>query len=276
MLPGITEPIEQATLSSPLEEVLVEINVKEADIVRKGHPVARLDTRALEVDLKLAKAVAAREGASGRARQRLTFAEQNLARIRQLRQRNAASIAQFDQAVAAWETARATVTEAEERRTEALLRVEVVKAAIEQRTLRAPFTGRITRVTGHVGEITKGPVVSMMNLDHLRTDLHLPIEWMNRLRIGQHYALRAGSPLSRTIKAKLVATEPLVRVATGTFRCSFEINNETTQYPAGFAVRLSAPVDTTSVSEAGPDITSGEIYRVRVTARDSEDQTLRQ
>ena len=243
MLPGIAQPANQVTLSSPLEGTIAEILVTESSQVTEGELLVSLDSRELRANLALANASLERTNNDNRAELELKLAEQNLARTKQLIQQRAISQARLDQDEATAQVARTRLANAIEAKREAALQRDAVQAAIDQRTMRAPFAGVAIRVDAQVGQTVRRaePVVTLINLERLKTDLHVPSSRMNEYEIGQTYQLWAAAPLNRVIDAQLVSMEPIVDAATRTFRCRFEINNQETQFPAGFPVALIAP-----------------------------------
>ncbi len=186
---GEVRPVRSAALAFPVAGVVAERLVDVGDEVEAGAPLLRLDSsdeearqRQAEAALAAAQAqvgvaqaaekaaaqqVAAADAAVDVAkaqldaadtavRQTLGEAEATVARAKAQREAAAAGVAQAEaaalQARAAQQQAGAAVTEAAARRDQAVAARDSAKLAVERRTLRAPFAGRVLGVNAEVGE----------------------------------------------------------------------------------------------------------------------------
>jgi len=114
--------------------------VRRGERVESGAVLARIDARDLRARLDSARS------ALSQAQAEATLADQELARIRDLFNRNVASRQQLDQAVSRQRAAAAAMSNAEARLTEA-------KNALNYAELRAPFDGLLTGLLADVGDV---------------------------------------------------------------------------------------------------------------------------
>jgi RND family efflux transporter MFP subunit len=242
-LPGLAEPKQQVALSVPVEGILSRVFTVEGDHVEPNAILASLDTRTLEQELRVAESVAGNSAALQKAKHTLAFTERSLARFEGMRKSSAVSDKAFDEAKTSYDIALANMELASKEDEAAQIRCDVVRAAIDIRSIRAPFAGRILKVLAQPGQSVKleDTVAVLADLDTMQVDLHLPIEIFNKVEIGSIYRLATYVPDSKVISAKLISVEPVVNAALGTFRCRFEFDNRFHQLPVGFAVRLIRP-----------------------------------
>jgi len=203
---GEVEPLRSAAVAFPIAGLLAERYVEIGDAVEAGDPLLRLvddreRTRLREAEAAQAAAEASLEAASAgvlAAERQVTVAEAAVEVARA--QRDAAQAAfrltatqaeatveqaqagtrQADAAVAqaeaqaagaraALDQARAQVGLAEAQVTQAVAAVETARVAVEERTLRAPFAGRVLDVTSELGEpVTVATTVTVADVSGWR------------------------------------------------------------------------------------------------------------
>lgn len=240
-LPGIVEPKQQVTLEAPLDGVLMTVEVQEGTLVREGELLALMDNRIAQAAVRSAQVAAERQAAMERANNDLEMAERYLQRVTEAAE--AASEVELDRARGSVEQAKIALSDAQEQVRVAKSHLDLERARLATHELRAPFDGRILDVEGSKGQsLTRSePILTLANLKTLRVELYVPLAWYGKLELGQSCTLRADEPVGRDLNAVLVATQPVIDSGTRTFRCTFEIDNTTEQWPAGFIVRLVQP-----------------------------------
>ena len=251
-LPGLAAPKQQVSLSVPVDGVLSDVFANEGDRVEPNTILAKLDTRTLEQELRVAEAEADNDATLLRSRHTLDFAERSLKRSQEMLKTSAVSKRAFDEAQTSYEIALSNMQQVQRDARAADLRCEVIRTSIDVRNIRAPFAGHILEVLAQPGQSVKmeNSVAVLANLDELRFDLHLPIAIYNKVQVGQHYQIIGYVPNATLIDARLVSIEPVLNAAVGTFRCRFEFDNRRHQYPIGFAVRLVQPAGASDWPEA--------------------------
>jgi len=239
---GIARPGQRATMSVPLEGVLIEIPIATGAQVRKGEVLAVMDNRIAQSAVKAAEAAADRTAEIDHARHALALAESLAKKHRELQDVNAGAEFEREQATVQRDQAQARLDAALENQLQARRNLELEQARLETHNIRAPFDGQIVHIEATVGTTLKPPdgLLTIVSLDTLEAELHLPLERFAKLRTGRSYRLWAFAPVNAPVHARLDFASPMIDPASKTFRCVFTIDNRDHQLPAGFGVRLDA------------------------------------
>jgi cobalt-zinc-cadmium efflux system membrane fusion protein len=224
----------------------------------------RQQMQALEIEVTVRAAAAEAEGI--RARAALTQAEQALRRMRALREQNAKSPRELEEAEFAQRKAEADLSAAEALKKtydQAKKQLAERPRALEQRSgipavaLHAPITGVIVVVNATVGEhvSTDTPVFTILNTDTVLIEAQLPEADLARL--GPSYRATYETPtapgtfvplLSEGGKGRLVALGATVDAKTRTVPLVYEVPNPDGHLRIGMA--LTVYVETAHVAEA--------------------------
>jgi len=198
---GYLEPGRSIKISSAEPGVLQEVRVTEGQEVRAGDILARLDTRVLELEAKIAE-------------EEYTMLSRRLERLREL---IAKKFASEDELIRAESDLKIT-----------RLRKERTEAQIERLTLRSPIDGVVTELRVDVAESVPGAnshVATVVQLKPMRVQLNLPVTEALRLSKGQEVTVhfpdfqetRPGvvdfiSPVStavvNTVRVKVILPDP--------------------------------------------------------------------
>lgn len=137
--------------------------VRRGERVEAGEPLARLDSR------DLAARVDSVEAELAQAESEARLAGQELARTRELRERQVASEQALDQAISREQAARARVASTRARLVEA-------RNALDYATLAAPFAGMVIELVADVGDVvaTGQPVVRLAADDGRLVEVDVP------------------------------------------------------------------------------------------------------
>jgi len=139
---------------------VTEINFKANQKVEKGDLLVQLDDEVERADLASAQSA-------------LKLARDNLQRIRQLAERGVSATSSLD-------SAQSQATQAESA-------VQKLKAVLDQKQLRAPFTGVIGIPKIDIGQyLTAGTAVAtLQQLETMRVDFTVPEQEFDNLKLGQ-------------------------------------------------------------------------------------------
>ena len=165
-------------VSSQLGGVVAAIHIGSGQDVARGAPLYDLDTGPEHADLKSFSAI-------------LKNAEIALTRQQQL--------------ITGGNTARANLDTAEATRDQALASVERVKAIIAQKTLLAPFAGRLGIRKLDVGQYV-GPGTSLIPLQQLDpsfVDFPVPEQSLEKLKYGEEVDVKVDAYPGTTFKGKI-------------------------------------------------------------------------
>jgi RND family efflux transporter MFP subunit len=227
-------------MSAPLQGMLVEVLVKGGDQVKKGQILTMMDNRIAKAAVNAARAAADRTAQVDHSKHALALARSFFARHSSLQEAQAGAEFELEQARAQRDQAEATLASALESQLQAKRDLELEEARLEAHNIRAPFDGEVVRIEATVGTTLtpSDKLLTIVCLDSLEAELHLPLELFGELQPGESYRLWAFAPVNGPIRARLAFASPVIDMASKTFRCLFTIDNRARQFPAGFSVRF--------------------------------------
>ena len=189
-LAGTLLPNEQTDITSEVAGKLTSISFTEGQYVSKGAVLARMSDPELQASLE-------------KAESRLKLAELNEKRKSALLERNGVSPAEYEIAQSELEVARADVG--------------LLKAQIEKRVIRAPFSGRIgLRQVSQGTYVTPSTVLTTLyDLDPLKLEFSIPESYALRVAPGMIFRYTVQGTTGRR-SARVYAVEAGVDPATRT------------------------------------------------------------
>jgi membrane fusion protein (multidrug efflux system) len=197
---GSVAPVRGVTLSADLPGVVERISFESGTSVRAGQTLVQLDARQEHAQLASAEA-------------RRDLAKTNLTRSQALLERQLVAQSEYDQVAALFRQAEAQVNE--------------VKAAIDRKTIRAPFAG----VTGirqvNLGQyVSSGdPIVPLQSLDPVYVDFAVPQQQVASLRRGLSVSVAADSGARPLGTGRITAINPVADDATRNVRVQATFSN---------------------------------------------------
>ena len=198
---GSLEAVQGVTVSADLPGIIKEIRFESGATVRQGDVLVRLVIDQEQAQLDAATA-------------QRDIAALNLTRQRDLRAKNANSQSDFDTA------------EANERQMEAM--VVNARAAIDRKTIRAPFDGRLGIRRASLGQYLNSgdPVVALQSLDPIYVNFTLPQQNLRDFGVGADVEVRTDATGDTVFKGKVNAINSLVDSATRNFQAQATIKND--------------------------------------------------
>lgn len=239
-LHGVVKPVHQAILRSPTAGIVRQIPVKEGQVVQQGQPLLSLDDAISKAAVATAKADANRDAQIRIAEIGLLQAKEKLDRIRTAVKQNAASRFELEEKTSEYEMALANRDLQLELQALAAARLAEANASHESLVLKAPFTGQVIKIHPHLGDSIDStrPAVTIVQLDQLEVELHLPVDLFRKVFVDHRYVLQAFAPVNRPLDSKAQFVSPIIEPTSGTFRCVFRLDNSDYSLPAGFQVRF--------------------------------------
>ena len=144
-------------ISSNLSGDLIELNIKEGQLVTRGQVLGKIDKRRFEAAMKQAQAASSAAQADVRGAQvdvDRTAAE--TARVAVLVEKGMAAKAELERSTADHDTSIARLGGARDRATQAGARVEETQNDLSKTTLLSPIDGTVIELTREVGERVRG------------------------------------------------------------------------------------------------------------------------
>ena len=182
---GGLEATQGAMLSAEADGRVIKIAFDSGKIVKKDDLLVKLDSSVEEAELVGAKA-------------RLELSRLNLERQKALREKNANSKMDLDNAESEFENSKAAV--------------EQLEAIIKKKNITAPFDGIVGIRLVNVGQMirTGTDIVAVHTLDPLYVNFNLPEQDLAKIKIGNKISVNVDAFPNETFKATLTAIDSYV------------------------------------------------------------------
>jgi RND family efflux transporter MFP subunit len=208
---------QRTTVSSPVEEIVAEVMVEEAQVVTKGDVLAQLAVRKQELEvLRL---------------------DQLITKARFIYE---ATQALFEDQIESKET----LMEKKSDLDQLIIARELAVAEVDDRKILAPVSGTIVHRLKDPGESVErvGPLFEIIDVSRLKLMFFLPVEHLPKLEEGAMYSIAFPDfPGEESHQAKLIFIDPQVDARSGLFRARFEFDNAKLQMKPGVRVLATIP-----------------------------------
>ena len=197
---GTFRAVQGIDVAPEVEGVVTEINFDSGQLVAAGTVLVQLDDSIQQADLK-----------SGLAE--LRKAELELRRQGELLRRNNTSKTVYDAALAARDTAAATV--------------DRVRAVIAQKSIKAAFGGRLGIRNVDIGQYVSAgsAMVTLQKLSPIFVDFPVPEQELSRLSIGEKVQITVDAELGKTFDGTIESIDAKVNQATRNVLVRAEVEN---------------------------------------------------
>ncbi len=184
---GSVTAVQGVTVSADLPGIVEKINFESGKWVRKGDVLVKLDTSQEEAQLRAANS-------------QRDLARLNLNRMKDLKESGVIAQSEYDRAAA-------ELTQGEARAGE-------IRATMERKTIRAPFSGVLGIRQVNLGQYLAGgdPIVPLQSLQPVYVNFSVPQEQMTRLQPGAAVQLTAEGGIRST--GRITAMDSVVNDAT--------------------------------------------------------------
>ena len=184
---GTLQSRESVVLSPEIDGVVSEILFEEGTPVKAGDLLVRLDDAILKAELDQAKA-------------QLTLAQANFERADTLVRQSSGTLRARDEALAALQSARASVS--------------LAQTQLDKTAVRAPFSGVLGLRSVSRGEyVSRGEsLISLQTIDPLRVEFRVPETFLSSVKTGQTVELTADALPGRRFSGQISAIAPQVDV----------------------------------------------------------------
>lgn len=203
--------------------------VEPGTFVSQGDEVAKFD----QLPLKLQQAE--QQAVIKRANINLKYLERELARLKELRQTNSASVFQYDQTQSQFDLAHADLEIAQ-------LKLQQVEDQLDRTIVRAPFDGVITeRLREAGGDVNRSEVlVHMLDTENLEGRVFVPVKYLPFLRLAKSIKVSANN---YSVDAQIKAIIPAADMRSQSFELRVSLPNETNSiWTAGQLIKATMPV----------------------------------
>jgi membrane fusion protein (multidrug efflux system) len=224
---GTVTAVQGVTVSADLPGIVEKISFDSGRTVRKGDLLVKLDTSQEEAQM-----------AAAEARRNLT--RLNLDRMKGLHESGVVSQSDYDRAVAEAQQNDAQVGE--------------IRATIERKTIRAPFSGLLGIREVNLGQFLNAgaPIVPLQSLRPVYVNFAVPQREMGRLRAGTAVQLKpeGGSEILAT--GRITAVDSVVDPATRNVQIQATFDNADNRLRPGMFVEAQVVMGASQVVVALP------------------------
>ena len=200
---GSVDPQNGVTLASEVAGTVAEIAVADGTVVAKGDLLIKLDTSSEDAQLRSAEAMT-------------EISRLNAERTKTLRAGNTVSQSELDQAEATFKQNAANA--------------DVIRAAIDKKTIRAPFAGRLGIWQVNIGTTldARRPLISLQSLTPVYVDFSLPQQELSKLKTGLAVQVTSDTYPGQKFDGVLTAINPDLDAVTRSvpLRATFENTNQ--------------------------------------------------
>jgi membrane fusion protein, heavy metal efflux system len=249
-------PMRVADIGSPVTGIVGQINVDIGDSVRQGQPLVVLRSEVEAAGEKSAKTRWGIDADIRSAQASLLLANQRFTRATGLLSEGFVSPQAVEQARAEQEVAVQRVAQSKGQRDVLATDLNVVRAQVEQRTVRAPFDGVIVERFRHPGErVEDRPVLRLATLNPLRVDLVVPAARFGQFKLRDHIAVQPELPGMAAANAEVTHVDRVIDAASNTYRVRLSLANPGNKLPAG--ARCSVDSVTSNSAAVTPHAATG-------------------
>ena len=198
---GSVAAVQGVIVSADLPGIVDKITFDSGRQVREGQVLVHLDTR--QENAQLVAAEAQRD-----------LARLNYERMKGLVEQGAIPRADYDRAAADKSATEAKVGE--------------IKATIERKTIRAPFTGVLGIRQVNLGQYLTGgnPVVPLQSLNPIYVNFSVPQQAALQVKVGQVLSVTASDMAGTVFEGKVTAIDSVVDEATRNVRVQATLSNQ--------------------------------------------------
>ncbi len=251
-------------ISSNLSGDLLEVTVKEGDLVRKGQVLGRIDRRRFEANFR--QATSAQNAAKGDVATAQVDVERlaaELSRVQGLLEKGMASKAEVERTTADQASAKARVAALQDRVAQAAAVVEEAANNLSKTTLISPIDGTVIERSREVGERVRGSdfnedvVMTLAALNTMEVKIEVGEHEVVHLKAGQKAEVKIDALEGQTFDGAVteIAQKALIR--------NQGSEQETTSFPV-----------TVTLASRPPAVMPGMSSEVRITAEERQQAVI--
>jgi RND family efflux transporter MFP subunit len=235
----LIQPFQEAEVGSQVVGVIDRVLVERGDFVKKGQPLAQLNS-----EVERAAMAAARQRAEATAELQAAasghdFAQKKKARTHDLFQKSFVSQQIRDQASTEADVAEMRLKQAREQQRLAQQELALANAQLNQRTIRSPLSGLVVERYLAEGErVEDRPVAKVAMVDPLRVEVIVPSSHFSRIKQGMSATVKPELPDTEPRIAKVTVVDRVIDAASNSFRVRLELANPDNGLPPGLRCKV--------------------------------------
>lgn len=225
----VINPYQTIDLASPVSGVLQGVAVEHGDYVNEGDIIARLNSNVESASVILAQARAGITSEISVNNVNHNFDIRRKKRFDSLYKSNSVSFDAKDQADREYNLSKWRLKQAKDLQEIRTLELERAKQQLEQKTIRSPINGFVTKKHLNVGEyVDEQPIARLAQLNPLRIKVIVPLQYYTLVKQDQSAKVFPESQPTDSVTAIIESIDPMADAASGTF--SIELTLENTEF----------------------------------------------
>jgi membrane fusion protein, heavy metal efflux system len=244
-------PEATADIGSPVTGLVSVVAVDRGDTVRTGQTLIQLENDVERSSLEAARSRATMDSDIRSAEANLTLAKQRFARGASLVQQGFASPQTMEQLQAERDVAEQKLHQARTQKNTSTHEMDLVKAQLNQRSLKSPFNGVVVERFISPGERAEDkPLLRLAMLDPLRVELVMPAARWGSVARGDSIPIVPELPGASAVTARVTHIDKMLDAASNTFRVRLALANPGNRMPAGARCRVEGAAGTVATVPA--------------------------
>jgi membrane fusion protein, heavy metal efflux system len=247
----LIQPYQEADIGSQVVGVIDHVLVERGDYVKKGQPVAQLNSDVERANLAHAKLRAEATADLRAAASNHEFAQKKKVRTDDLYQKNFVSQQATDQASTEAQVAEMKLRQAREQQRMAQQELALAQAQLAQRTIRSPLNGVVVEKYLSEGErVEEKAVVKVATIDPLKVEVIVPASYFSKIKQGMGANVKPEMAEAAPQPAKVVVVDKVIDAASNSFRVRLELPNPNNQLPPGLRCKVDFDLSSPTADNA--------------------------
>ena len=242
----VIEPRMTVDVRAAVEGLIEQVTVDRGDRIRAGQVLVVLDSGLENANLEQARYRATMQGTVKSAESRVDYAQVKLLRREKLADGQFVSLQDRDEAAAEKRLAEAELLLARENQRVVVLEQVRASEQLRLRSVKSPFNGVVMDRFAHPGDLAdnrdlRKPLLRVADISVLHVEVLLPVAAYRKLAAGTALEVTPEAPVAGRYSARVKTVDPVIDVASGTFRLRLELPNHDLQLPAGITCKVEVP-----------------------------------
>src|ERR1700674_4842574 len=226
----LIQPYQEADIGSQVVGVIEQVLVERGDFVKKGQPVAQLNSQVERAALQSAKL-----------------------RAEDLYQKNFISQQATDQAVTEAQVAEMRLQQAREAQRLAQQELALAQAQVARRTIRSPLSGVVVEKYLSEGErVEEKALIKVATIDPLKVEVIVPASYFSRIKQGMSAMVKPDGADAEARSAKVIVVDKVIDAASNSFRVRLELPNPNLSLPPGLRCKVEFDTGAPAADNAPP------------------------
>jgi RND family efflux transporter MFP subunit len=241
VVPAVSSPSDQRTLTFDQMHKIKEIKLKEGDEVKAGDLLVEADSDVEQAHYEAMRIVAESKADIAVAKADYDYKKDHANHVADAAQKGAASAGDVDEANEAFLEAQAKVDQANDQQKERVAELTEQGKKVEEMKIFSPIDGVVAKVSLRAGEIAdpnkNEGAITIVQISPVWVDAHIISARAAKLKLGDVLQVAYANEPDHWIDGKIIFLSPVVDAASDKQMVRLEVPNPQRK-PAGLAVNI--------------------------------------